>query len=214
MSASRMSTRWFVVPAVVLGMALAGSPAAAQGPGHGQGGAPPSAGERAPSPSAGPHDPSGHVLVAALRFTSGGTLVIDGGRVEAPPPWPRFLAPGMWLQARGEWVGDVFEATEVAVTRPTLFSYYLGPAAPLDLGGGWVEAWFEAPGPGEGVRPFELRRVPPAAETLALARAAGSVWLALPPGLRPPPPAADGWMLIHGRVENGALRWLAMEPFE
>lgn len=215
MSIVRTPSRSMVVLAVLLTALLAGSRVVAQGAGRGQGGPPPSAGGGSPPPAAGPRAPSGHVLVAPLRFTSEGVLVIDGGRVEAPPPWPRYLAPGMWLRAQGEWVGAVFEATAVAVTRPARFSYYCGPGEPLDLGNGWVEAWFEEPGPGEGVRLFELRRVAPGAETLALVRAAGGGWLALPPGLRPPPPpAADAWMLVHGRMEADALHWTGMEPFD
>jgi len=84
----------------------------------------------------------------------------------------------------------------------------------LDLGTGWIEAWFAAADPSQGVSLFELRRVAPAAQTLALARIGGGRWLALPPGLRPPPPpGADGWMLVHGSVDDGAVHWHGMEPF-
>lgn len=211
MSGARTSARR---RALALLVAVACAVALAQGPGSGQGGPPREAGPPETAAGAGPGAGAGHVLVAALRFASDGTLVIDGGRVDAPPPWPRFLAPGMWFRALGSWDGSVFRATEITVTRPAVFSYYRGPAAPLDLGEGWVEAWFAAPGAEQGTRLFELRRVTPAEETLALLRSEGSHWLALPPGLRPPlPPDADGWGLFHGRAEGSVVSWGPPEPF-
>jgi len=210
MTAARNPIRWVVILAV----AALWASAAAQGAGHGQGGPPPAAGGGSRSAGAGPDPAREHVLVALLRFASEGTLVIDGGRVEAATPWPRFLAPGMWLRVDGEWDGDVFVASALVVTRPALFSYYRGPAGALDLGDGWIEAWFAAPGAGQAVSVFEVRRVAPGAETLALVRASNGSWLALAPGLRPPPPPlTDGWMLIRGRVDDGAVRWTASAPF-
>lgn len=201
---------------VALTLLLAGACAvgAAQGIGRGQGGPPAGAGTGSPPPDAGPPGGSGHVLYAALRFASEGTLVIDGGRVEAPPPWPRYLAPGMWLRALGDWDGDVFRASELVVSRPASFSYYFGPAAALDLGEGWIEAWFASPAPGEGVSPFALRRVAPGPGTEALLRSSAGAWVALPPGLRPPPPPpVDGWALLRGEARAGAVLWRTMAPF-
>lgn len=209
-----MAARTLVGCLVLVAVAALAAPAAAQTPGHGPGG-PPATAHDAPRPAdAGPATSGGHVLVAALRFASDGTLVIDGGRIVAPQPWPRFLAAGMWLRVEGDWDGALFRATSLAVTRPALFSYYRGPAAPLDLGEGWVEAWFAATGPGQGTGLFDLRRVPPDAQTQALVRASNGRWLALPPGLRPPPPpAGDGWVLVRGHVEGEVVHWIASEPF-
>lgn len=160
-----------------------------------------------------PGDESTHVLVAPLRYAAAGTLVVDGGRVDAPLAWARFLAPGMWLRLEGRWDGGIFRATAVEVSRPAYFSYYLGPAAPVGLGKGWVEAWFAADAPDAAGVPLEVRRIDREHAPLTLARSIAGAWVALPPGLEPASPTADGWTLFQGRTDGDAVRWTSASPF-
>ncbi len=201
-------------------MALATmAPASAQGGGNGEGrpsgGSERGGGGQPPSQEARPRpaveDP--HVLVAALRYASGGTLVIDGGRVDVPTPWSNYLAPGMWLRLEGAWEGETFRVSQFEVAQPAYFSYYLGPAAPLGLGAGWVEAWFEGTAPDADAEALTIRRTVQDRAPLALLRAVDGAWATLPAGLTPPSPTADGWTLLSGRVDAGAVRWTSARPF-
>ncbi|MEJ2359710.1 MAG: hypothetical protein P8Y13_16755 [Deinococcales bacterium] len=212
---SRASLRGLLI---ALTFAAMSAFAAAQGPDAGNGGpkggppegAGPGAVEEAGAPAGGE---GSHVLVAPLRFAASGTLVVDGGRVDAPTDWARFLAPGMWLRLEGRWDGDTFRATTVEVARPAYFSYYLGPAAPVGLGDGWVEAWFTTDRPGAVGAPFEVRRIDQSRAPLALARWNEGAWVALPPGLEPPASTTEGWSLFRGRPDGDAVRWTSAAPF-
>jgi len=197
----------------VLAMA---APAAAQGGVNGNGGpsAGPDRGRPGPADAApGRPETATHVLVAALRFASEGTLVIDGGRIEAPSPWSTYLAPGMWLRREGSWEGATFRVERLAIARPAYFSYYLGPASLLGLGAGWVEAWFAADTPGGPVETLSVRRTVQHGAPRALVRAVNSTWAALPAGLAPPPAEGDGWTLFAGRDDGEAVRWTSSQPF-
>lgn len=221
---------------LTLGIVLLCASALAQSPGNGNrhgndngdGGGGPVTGPPAPGPAPAP-EPSpaparsterpaeapapGHTLVAPLRFASAGTLVIDGGRLEADSPWVDFLAPGMWLELQGSWQGEAFRVSALAVTRPAYFSYYLGPARAAGMGSGWVEAWFAADGTDEPATPLSVRRVDPERAPLALARAVEGRWAAVPEDLLPAPSGADGWSLLHGRADGEAVRWTSAQPF-
>jgi|GEM_PF-5998786 len=205
--------RTCVAALAVLAMA---APAAAQGGGNGNGG--PSAGSdrgrQAPADAAPAHPGTdAHVLVAALRFASEGTLVIDGGRIDAPLPWSSYLAPGMWLRLEGSWEGVTFRAQRLDIARPAYFSYYLGPAPPLGLGTGWVEAWFAADAPEGPAAALSVRRTVQEGAPKALVRAVGGAWAALPAGLALPHAEADGWTLFTGRRDGEAVRWTSSQPF-
>ena len=97
---------------------------------------------------------------------------------------------------------------------PPYFSYYLGPAAPLGLGAGWVEAWFEGATPDAHAEALTIRRTTVQERApVALLRAVDGAWATLPAGLTPPSPTADGWTLLSGRVDAGAVRWISARPF-
>lgn len=212
-----------------IAMALLCAVASAQGSrgGAGQGGSgaghPPGGSGASTSPPASEVSPASparpgdgvpdHTLVASLRFAAGGALLIDGGALEAESPWSRFLAPGMWVELRGSWQGETFHARTLSVTRPAYFSYYLGPAAALGLGDGWVEAWYATDRAGAPAVRLALRRTARADAPAALARAVDGVWAAVPAGLAVPPPDRDGWTLLTGRADGDAVRWTASRPF-
>jgi len=213
--------------AVPLLAALLGTAAFAQGAGGGNAGPGrpgPAPGPSAPAPEAPapahPADerpagtpPADHILIAPLRFASSGTLVIDGGRLDADSPWADYLAPGMWLELRGSWQGDAFRASALQVTRPATFSYYLGPARAVGMGSGWVEAWFSTEGDAGPATPLWVRRTEPERAPLALARAVDGRWVAVPEGLLLDPAGADGWSLLRGRADGEAVRWTSVQPF-
>lgn len=212
----RRSRAFLRACAAVLTVLATAAPVAAQKGVNGSGGpsAGPDRGHQAPT-DATPALPGTdtHALVAALRFASEGTLVIDGGRIDAPSPWSRYLAAGMWLRLEGSWEGATFRVERLDIASPAYFSYYLGPASPLALGTGWVEAWFAADTPEGPAAALTVRRTVRDGAPRALVRAVGGAWAALPAGLVPPPQEADGWILFTGRSDGDAVRWTSSRPF-
>jgi hypothetical protein len=215
-SFARRSTFLVRMCVAVLALGALTAPAFAQGGSNGGGGSAPDPehGRSAPTdpPRAGAASES-HVLVAPLRFAAAGTLVIDGGRIDVPSPWSDYLAPGMWLRLEGSWVGTTFRVERLDVARPAFFSYYLGPASPLGLGSGWVEAWFAADTAEDPPATLTVRRTVQEGSAQALVRAVDGHWVALPQGLAPPPVGADGWRLFAGRSVDGDVHWESSQPF-
>lgn len=208
----------FLLRMMVAGLALGAvaATASAQGGSNSGGGSAPDADRGRPSPTDTTRTGAAseaHVLVAPLRFAAAGTLVIDGGRIDVPSPWSDYLAPGMWLRLEGSWAGTTFRVERLDVARPAFFSYYLGPAPPVGLGTGWVEAWFAADTADDPPATLTVRRTVQEGTARALVRAVGGHWVALPEGLTPPPAGADGWTLFTGWSDDGDVRWDASQPF-
>lgn len=173
------------------------------------------------SHGAGPDEPAptgmASVLVVQVRFVGAGVVIVDGGALDSASAWAPYLAPGMWVRAEGTWQGAAFQARSLAITSPSAFCYYRGPASLLDGGQGWVEAWFaeepDARAKSAGVNVLARRPMPPTDVAVWLGRWTRGAWQGAPAGVAPPAPPRDGWWLLRGELVSAApsgtaaIRW-------
>jgi hypothetical protein len=145
-------------------------------------------------------------LNASGQVRSGDTLV------QSNSPWLALAAPGMWLEASGNWEGNTFEASEVKLHSPQSWSYYQGPAALVGASGYQsVAAWLST----NRQDPFiALKAAPESSEVRLVAYFDGSKLRATPSGF-PAPPAglAVGWVELIGKVGSGGLVWVSVKAF-
>ncbi len=167
--------------------------------------------DRKPEPRR--EDERGHTLYAEINLAKDGIVGLSAGRLETTSPWAAFLAPGMWVKAQGGWENGIFQARSLEVTHPAFFTYYRGPGELLGLGAGWVEVWHTSASESGAVRRFALRSVTPGSEPLLLARSSNGRWVALPEGLSPVAPPAQGWYLVRGEAQGSSIRWKSAQPF-
>lgn len=156
---------------------------------------------------------SEHTLYAQVNLAKNGVVGLSTGRLETTSPWARYLAPGMWIRARGEWEHGVFQAQSLEVAQPAFFSYYKGPAAPLGLGGGWVEIWHSSDSAGGNMRRLVVRPATSSGEVILLVRSLSGRLIALPAGLPPITNLTQGWMLVKGVSDANRVRWTGVQRF-
>ncbi|MCL6527970.1 MAG: hypothetical protein K6T57_13955 [Thermaceae bacterium] len=154
-----------------------------------------------------------HTLYAQVNLAKDGVVGLSAGRLETASPWAKYLAPGMWVRAWGEWEDGVFYAQRLEVAQPGFFSYYKGPAAPLGLGGGWVEAWHTSDGAGGAVRRLAVQSVTPGGEVILLVRRISGRLAAFPAGLPLVVNSLPGWMLVRGLSDASGVHWTGIQRF-
>ncbi|TBH21066.1 hypothetical protein [Thermus thermamylovorans] len=149
----------------------------------------------------------------AVTLNDGRTLLVGGVPLLGASPWTGVLAPGMVVEAEGNWAAGGFRAERLQVLSPNRFAYYRGPGAAVGQGGyAGVELW-TVEGGGR-VQTFALRAAPGGAEVRLVAYWDGRRFLALPPGLRPPPPGLPpGWVEGVGVYREGRIAWGRFRPF-
>lgn len=154
-----------------------------------------------------------HTLYAQVILAKNGVVGLSAGRLESASPWVRYLAPGMWIRAMGEWEDGVFRAHSLEVVQPAFFSYYKGPAAPIGLAGGWIEAWHASGSAGGAVHRLTTRPATPGGEVVLLVRWAEGRLAAFPLGLPPVVNLPQGWMLVKGTSDANGVRWTGVQHF-
>ena len=155
----------------------------------------------------------GHTLYAQVNLAKNGVVGLSAGRLETTSPWARYLAPGMWIRAWGEWEDGVFYAQRLEIAQPAFFSYYKGPAAPLGLGGGWTEAWHTSDNVNGAVRRLAVRPATPGGEVVLLVRSISGRLIAFPTGLPPVVSPPQGWVLVRGVPDANGVRWTGVQRF-
>ncbi|WP_243026691.1 hypothetical protein [Thermus albus] len=119
----------------------------------------------------------------------------------------------MAVEVEGSWEGKGFRLQQLKIVAPARFAYYRGPGAAVDQGSyRALELWTVEDG--GTVRTLALRAAPEGASVVLVAYWDGQRFLALPSGLRPPPPGlAPGWVEGIGVYREGRVTWMRFRPF-